>query len=153
MGIGDATFNQLKTDGMIRDIPDDMLAKYPLLKKAIDEQPASELVQGVPGKNYWLPIYGNADKPLKAEFMPFYYRADWAEKLSIATPTTIDEYYNMLKAFTEQDPDGNGQNDTYGLTGWLWQVHFITWVDMYAWVKGDDGKWIPGFISPRCWTR
>ena len=146
MGIGDATFNQLKTQGMIRDIPDEMLAKYPLLKKAIDENDVLSAFKLSTGKNLFLPLYGNVDKPQKAVIMPFYYRADWAKKLKIPTPTTIDEYYNMLKAFTEQDPDGNGQKDTYGLTGWLWQVHFLTWTDTYAWVK-EDGKWIPGYMS------
>ena len=149
MGIGDATFNQLKTDGMIRDIPDDMLAKYPILKKVIDEQPTLNSYKASLQKNYWLPIYGDADKPFTATRSPYYYRADWAQKLGIAAPTTMDEFYNMLKAFTEQDPDGNGQNDTYGTSGWLWQGAFIAWVDMYSWVKGDDGKWIPGFTSPK----
>ncbi len=42
-------------------------------------------------------------------------RKDWMEKLGIADPTTLDEYYQMLKAFKTQDPDGNGIDDTYGL--------------------------------------
>lgn len=44
------------------------------------------------------------------------FRKDWAEKLGLAAPKTIDELYNMLKAFKEQDPDGNGKQDTIGLT-------------------------------------
>lgn len=44
------------------------------------------------------------------------FRKDWADKLGIATPTTLDEYYNMLVAFKEQDPDGNGVDDTYGIS-------------------------------------
>ncbi len=43
-------------------------------------------------------------------------RADWMEKLGIAPPQTLDDYYEMLKAFTFDDPDGNGKDDTYGLT-------------------------------------
>jgi putative aldouronate transport system substrate-binding protein len=43
-------------------------------------------------------------------------RADWLEKLGLEVPTTLDEYYTVLKAFVEQDPDGNGENDTYGLS-------------------------------------
>lgn len=146
MGIGDGTFNQLKSQSMIRDIPEDMLAKYPLLKKSIDSLDVLNAYKGSTGKNLWLPLYGDVDNPQKAVIMPFYYRADWAEKLGIATPATVDDYYNMLKAFTEKDPDGNGQNDTYGVTGWLWQVHFLTWTDTYAWIQ-EDGKWIPGFMS------
>lgn len=43
------------------------------------------------------------------------YRADWAEALGIAEPKTIEDLYNMMYAFTYNDPDGNGQQDTYGL--------------------------------------
>lgn len=41
-------------------------------------------------------------------------RADWMEKLGFAAPQDFDEYYDLLKAFTDQDPDGNGKDDTYG---------------------------------------
>jgi putative aldouronate transport system substrate-binding protein len=41
-------------------------------------------------------------------------RKDWLDKLGLKTPTTVDELFAVAKAFTEQDPDGNGQNDTYG---------------------------------------
>ncbi|WP_342760311.1 extracellular solute-binding protein [Paenibacillus sp. PK3_47] len=38
-------------------------------------------------------------------------RQDWLDKLNLASPTTIDEWYTVLKAFKEQDPNGNGQAD------------------------------------------
>ncbi|MDO5349994.1 MAG: extracellular solute-binding protein [Lachnospiraceae bacterium] len=43
------------------------------------------------------------------------YRKDWMDKLGLDTPETIEDVYNMLYAFTYDDPDGNGQDDTYGL--------------------------------------
>lgn len=42
-------------------------------------------------------------------------RKDWLENLNMEIPTTIDEFYNVLKAFKENDPDKNGQADTYGM--------------------------------------
>jgi len=42
-------------------------------------------------------------------------RMDWLKKLNLPVPQTLDDYYNVLKAFTKDDPDGNGKNDTYGL--------------------------------------
>lgn len=42
-------------------------------------------------------------------------RKDWLDKLGLEMPKTIDDFYNVLKAFKEQDPDGNGQADTYGM--------------------------------------
>ncbi|MGN7310934.1 extracellular solute-binding protein [Alkalicoccobacillus gibsonii] len=44
------------------------------------------------------------------------YRKDWADELGLKAPTTTDEVYEMLRAFTEDDPDGNGRDDTFGLT-------------------------------------
>lgn len=42
-------------------------------------------------------------------------RKDWLDHLGLDVPKTIDEFSEVLKAFTEQDPDGNGVNDTYGM--------------------------------------
>lgn len=43
-------------------------------------------------------------------------RQDWLDKLGLKTPTTIDELYDVANQFATKDPDGNGQNDTVGLT-------------------------------------
>ncbi|GGD52226.1 extracellular solute-binding protein [Paenibacillus nasutitermitis] len=42
-------------------------------------------------------------------------RKDWLENVGMSEPTTADEFYNLLKAFKDKDPDKNGVNDTYGL--------------------------------------
>jgi len=47
----------------------------------------------------------------------FWIRQDWLDNLDLEAPTTVEEFREVLRAFTEDDPDGNGQNDTYGLTG------------------------------------
>lgn len=43
-------------------------------------------------------------------------RQDWLDKFGLERPTTIEELSAAAEAFTFQDPDGNGQNDTYGFT-------------------------------------
>lgn len=43
------------------------------------------------------------------------YRKDWLENLGLEEPKNLDELYEVLRAFTEDDPDGNGKKDTYGL--------------------------------------
>lgn len=43
---------------------------------------------------------------------PIWIRTDWLEKLQLDMPKTLDELETVLKAFKEQDPDGNGQHDT-----------------------------------------
>ncbi|MEG1775678.1 MAG: extracellular solute-binding protein [Clostridia bacterium] len=43
-------------------------------------------------------------------------RQDWLDNLGMAVPTTLDEFTEVMRAFTLKDPDGNGKNDTYGFS-------------------------------------
>ena len=49
------------------------------------------------------------------EITMMYIRDDWMQNLGLKAPTTMDELIEVAKAFVEQDPDGNGENDTYGI--------------------------------------
>lgn len=46
-------------------------------------------------------------------------RADWLKKVGLEIPedrgVSLELFTEMLKRFTEDDPDGNGKNDTYGM--------------------------------------
>ncbi|RKN78207.1 extracellular solute-binding protein [Paenibacillus ginsengarvi] len=44
-----------------------------------------------------------------------YVRKDWLDRLGLKPPRTLDEYYEVIRAFATRDPDGNGKNDTTGL--------------------------------------
>lgn len=46
----------------------------------------------------------------------FHFRKDWLVKVGKEVPTTLDELYDVLYAFTFNDPDGDGKHDTYGFT-------------------------------------
>lgn len=41
---------------------------------------------------------------------------EWLEKLDLEMPTTTDEFYEVLKAFKEKDPNGNGIADEIPFT-------------------------------------
>lgn len=41
-------------------------------------------------------------------------RKDWLDNLGMKEPTNLKELYEVAKAFTENDPDGNGKKDTVG---------------------------------------
>ena len=43
-------------------------------------------------------------------------RQDWLDNLGLSYPETLDEMKEVLNAFTFNDPDGNGQDDTFGYT-------------------------------------
>ena len=42
-------------------------------------------------------------------------RQDWLENLGLEMPTTTDELKEIVIAFAQNDPDGNGEDDTYGM--------------------------------------
>ncbi|SFB58377.1 putative aldouronate transport system substrate-binding protein [Cohnella sp. OV330] len=42
-------------------------------------------------------------------------RTDWMKKLNLEAPKTMDDVYAIMDAFVNQDPDGNGKKDTYGI--------------------------------------
>ncbi|MCE5326441.1 MAG: extracellular solute-binding protein [Planctomycetaceae bacterium] len=45
------------------------------------------------------------------------WRKDWLEKVGIKkVPATLEEMHEALRRFRYQDPDGNGVQDTYGMT-------------------------------------
>ena len=43
-------------------------------------------------------------------------RQDWLDNLGLSYPQTLDEMKDVMLAFTNDDPDGDGQNNTYGYT-------------------------------------
>ena len=47
----------------------------------------------------------------------FAIRKDWLDKFGMKEPTTEDELLAFAKACTEDDPDGNGVDDTYFMIG------------------------------------
>lgn len=67
-------------------------------------------------------------------------RKDWRENLGIEVPTTWDELSAMAEAFATQDPDGNGQNDTYGMVvpGSAENGYIARWGNSYLWQAGGD---------------
>ena len=81
-------------------------------------------------------------------------RTDWLENLGLQPPKTIDQFYNVLHAFTFKDPDRNGKNDTYGIAGvtnfnYLWQVFGMFGVQHSdSWFSKIGNQIIPDIIRP-----
>lgn len=93
--------------GLFWELPESLLQQYPNLWKFI-QQDQTWTDNLLDGKNYSIPIGTDTAR------VGLIYRKDWLNKLGLKTPETVEDFYNVAKAFTEQDPDGNGQNDTYG---------------------------------------
>lgn len=43
-------------------------------------------------------------------------RTDWLENLGLDMPDDLESFKEVMHAFTYEDPDGNGRDDTYGYT-------------------------------------
>ncbi|SFD77354.1 putative aldouronate transport system substrate-binding protein [Paenibacillus catalpae] len=84
-------------------------------------------------------------------------RTDWLQKLNLPEPKTMDDFIKIAEAFTTQDPDGNGKNDTYGLAaskdlfgGYPDFSGLMNGFHAYAniWIKDASGKLVNGSIQP-----
>lgn len=79
------------------------------------------------------------------------YRSDWLKNVGLKEPKTIDDFYKMLKAFTEKDPDKNGANDTYGMQMTSYMGPFdqmVTWFGgPNLWGDDGTGKIIPSHLT------
>ena len=102
---------------------------YPNLKTISDAQRAEASYNG---KMYCLPRSRNIARA------GFGYRHDWLEKLNLAEPTDWDSFKEMLKAFSTQDPDGNGEDDTFGLAFDAWSGTYDN--ILFAWL-GVPNQW------------
>ncbi|MFD0961243.1 extracellular solute-binding protein [Paenibacillus chungangensis] len=78
------------------------------------------------------------------------FRKDWLDNVGLDEPKTIDELYEVLKAFTLNDPDQNGKHDTYGLVESKDLISFEDVSIFFGAPKGwgiQDGKMVPAFAT------
>lgn len=83
------------------------LQDYPNLSRL---NPAIMDEASVDGK--WYGLYGERPPSRQGVML----RKDWLDGLGLEEPRTVEELYSVLHAFTYRDPDGNGLDDTIGLT-------------------------------------
>ncbi len=101
---------QFNQNGMCLEITEDMLAKMPNYSALLEKYPMMKKTATVGGKMVYFAKFSN--------ILPNHtvvIRKDWLDNLGLELPTTPDELYNVIEAFTKNDPDQNGQNDTWGI--------------------------------------
>lgn len=64
-------------------------------------------------------MYGLPDPGALPQTDSLVIRQDWLDALGLTSPTTLDEFMTVAKAFTFDDPDGNGVDDTYGFCAFI----------------------------------
>lgn len=68
------------------------------------------------GNMYALPNY--CDAPWNFTPNRLFINTTWLDKLGLEIPKTTDELHQVLKAFHDNDPNGNGQQDEIGVYGY-----------------------------------
>ncbi|MDF2960788.1 MAG: hypothetical protein K0S39_2523 [Paenibacillus sp.] len=126
------------------------------LDKYIDEYPNLKkekqlLLTKYQGNLYAVSAVRN---PIASQDIPLI-RQDWLDNLGLKAPKTLDELYEVAKAFTKNDPDKNGKPDTYGIqlgktTAGI-SVRGSTGVTQAFGIKNrwvhDSGKLVPYFAT------
>ena len=137
-------------DGVILDLTELIPECMPNLNTYLEEHPdIKSTIQNDAGQILYIPFIRD-DVALNIYTGP-QIRMDWLEKLGLEVPKTTEDFYNVLKAFKERDPNGNGEadeipmsgvsftNTTYGIGNLLWA--FDTHYSFY--VENDQVVWGP----------
>lgn len=72
-----------------------------------------------------------------------YIRTDWLEALGLPEPQTMDDLLRISEAFATQDPDNNGEQDTYGLAvdkDFILLTGFFNSFHAYPGIMLEDGE-------------
>ncbi|MDU0204671.1 extracellular solute-binding protein [Paenibacillus sp. MAH-36] len=154
-------YEKLKKQGMLADLTE-AYKQYasPALKKYMESDGGFAMKTfSSEGKQLGIPAF--EDPFLSTQLL--WIRKDWLDNLKLQPPKSIDELEKVAEAFVKGDPDKNGKNDTYGIA---MQKNFFFWGfdvrglfngfgaypsvgdNQSAWIKGADGKLVPGLIQP-----
>ncbi len=102
-----ADLEKLGRDGGLIPLNDLIKEHAPDLQKVLDSDAKfRSCATSLDGNIYFIP------KNLTLKSAEFWWiRQDWLDKLKLPVPTTIDELYEVLTAFRNNDPNGNGEKD------------------------------------------
>ncbi|CUP36193.1 extracellular solute-binding protein [Hungatella hathewayi] len=112
-----SSLEKLGRDGGMIPLNDLIKEHAPNIQKVLDEDARfRQTAYSLDGNIYQIP----KNQELKAaEF--WWIRQDWLDKLNLKAPTTVDELHDVLYAFRNEDPNGNGLKDEIPLfdrAGW-----------------------------------
>lgn len=109
-------------------------------------------ISTVDGHRYAIPWV----QPITESVHALFINNDWLAAVGKEAPTTLDELEEVVYAFTNDDPDGNGEKDTYGfgLSKKLFDLgheclSLANIMGAYPdyWIKGEDGQITYGSVQ------
>ncbi|AEE96989.1 extracellular solute-binding protein [Mahella australiensis] len=94
----------------VKDVVDKWAS--PLVKEYLNYADGRALTSAMyDGKMIGIPNPGALD----GTYNVVWYRSDWLKKLNLQPPKSLEDIENIARAFRDNDPDGNGKKDTYGI--------------------------------------
>ena len=115
----------------------------------------------IDGKMVAIPALGT---PIEGTGTFLWIRQDWMENLGLEAPKSFEDVIEIARAFTYDDPDGNGKDDTYGLglqkdffnnsfgdimgVAAAYGTPTLSRTDNDMWFKDTDGTITNGSIQP-----
>jgi putative aldouronate transport system substrate-binding protein len=121
-------------------------------RDVLGQNPVALKAGTIDGKLFGIPL---TDAPV-ANASLLWIRQDWMDKLGIDAPTSMADVLEISRRFTEEDPNGNGVNDTIGLcvTKGLWGAianlqGFMNGYHAYPGIWYEkDGSLVYGTVQP-----
>jgi len=96
-------------EGLLLDLTD-LIDQYPNMAANHTKEQLGDCDFLGDGRAYGLPRANSYDK------WGFLINKTWLDKVGKEIPTTVEEFIDVCRAFTFEDPDGNGIDDTFGAT-------------------------------------
>lgn len=117
----------LVTQGLVREIDRESIAGNGDIADR-----AWEAAQGYDGKYYGVPF--------NSQSFALLIRKDWREKVGADIPKSWEELTELAVAFTKDDPDGNGKDDTAGMVvpGTTTRGYLTWWFSTMLWSEGGN---------------
>ena len=152
--VDEGQFELLKQSDMIGDLTGAYDYLMEPIKKNLEADPTL-LKKCTNEKGELVAIPRNLDNFQQTQLI--YIREDWLEALGLQVPTSMDELFEVAKAFSEQDPDKNGKDDTIGIAlykelyaGFGGAAGLMNGYNAYPkmWTKDESGKLVCGDVQP-----
>lgn len=115
-GFSAADFGNYARQGVLAEIPEDLLKEHlpNTIAKLEAVSPGCTDYGIINGVRYGFPREINFHNQFRG---PLVYRGDWMEAVGVdKAPETLEEFEALMYKFAKEDPDGNGADDTYGLS-------------------------------------
>lgn len=143
-----AKTTELRKMGVIVPLEDYLTEEYipNMMKSTYAWNVASELMRREDGHIWAIPAtFAAVSGPTP------YIRYDWLRNLNLEVPTTMDELKEVLIAFTKNDPDQNGKDDTWGTSyGGIYSGISSNFAAVWnEWYIAEDGTAEWGIMTDR----